>query len=158
MPYHGCFNPRAHAGRDGHRPAAGYGRCRFNPRAHAGRDDFAPTWESRQPVSIHAPTQGATPGYEGRRGQLHVSIHAPTQGATSSDIIKTSGFCVSIHAPTQGATEDDPPLVMAIPCFNPRAHAGRDKTRSGFFHKRHLFQSTRPRRARHRSDWRRWCC
>ena len=43
-------------------------------------------------VSIHAPTQGATPGPPGQDLRLIVSIHAPTQGAThaSSGALETN--------------------------------------------------------------------
>ena len=80
-----------------------------------------------QRVSIHAPTQGATPASPGwpnrskmfqsthpRRVRLHlraridgfagVSIHAPTQGATGQHDDRRQDPRVSIHAPTQGAT------------------------------------------------------
>ena len=78
------FNPRAHAGRDCIRMSSRTADAGFNPRAHAGRDSsgraaiiksgwfqstrprgarpgflFQPF--TRQPVSIHAPTRGATP-------------------------------------------------------------------------------------------------
>ena len=57
----------------------------FNPRAHAGRDGtIASSHNGAQRVSIHAPTRGAT------TSQMYlvslrdiVSIHAPTRGATA---------------------------------------------------------------------------
>ena len=56
-------------------------------------------------VSIHAPTQGATPDAPTMQMASSVSIHAPTQGATFTDGRHfTTHICVSIHAPTQGAT------------------------------------------------------
>ena len=77
-------------------------------------------------VSIHAPTQGATERYYYDHEAIKVSIHAPTQGATARIFGNGGHFPVSIHAPTQGAT------VI-------RLHG---VTLS-------VFQSTRPRRARH---------
>ena len=80
---------------------------------------------SRLPVSIHAPTGGATPVSIGSHLVLNVSIHAPTGGATAPHWhrLRPSSFnsrahggrdCggvvfivttpVSIHAPTGGAT------------------------------------------------------
>jgi len=57
---------------------------------------------------------------------------------------------VSIHAPTQGATRTAFDGLDVAASFNPRAHAGRDnfafKVALAIFR----FQSTRPRRARHR--------
>ena len=78
------------------------------------------------PVSIHAPTWGATMYFLNYSDCHSVSIHAPTWGATlpSSLVVELSSFqsthphgvrrkngkltcrlkCVSIHAPTWGAT------------------------------------------------------
>ena len=56
------------------------------------------------PVSIHAPTQGATIGSSGKQVLTKVSIHAPTQGATRRTGCSQWSSSVSIHAPTQGAT------------------------------------------------------
>ena len=99
-------------------------------------------------VSIHAPTQGATRRvstrgrYRGFNPRAHagrdaydtlvylgvvVSIHAPTQGATTSFPKRGVKSLVSIHAPTQGATLAIVPIKTHY-CFNPRAHAGRDKS------------------------------
>ena len=145
------FNPRAHAGRDDAR-AGRRRRCAwgFNPRAHAGRD-------------LLADDEGTL--------VLGVSIHAPTRGATArrSDAKRAAG--VSIHAPTRGATSSQKRQVLPHLCFNPRAHAGRDRTawrnrrnsHRGFnprahagrdwgptwgFDAKRSFQSTRPRGAR----------
>ncbi len=85
----------------------------------------------RRPVSIHAPAQGATPGWRcsirsrggfnprpraggdqrqgGARGVgVAVSIHAPAQGATGQYSSRVDGIYVSIHAPAQGATSNFP--------------------------------------------------
>ena len=56
---------------------------------------------------------------------------------------------VSIHAPARGATAFNNGALHMI-CFNPRARAGRDKGKSLFFTDADLFQSTRPRGARHK--------
>jgi len=77
----------------------------FNPRAHGGRDLFKGTCHCGCGVSIHAPTGGATlPGSQ-RRIVTGVSIHAPTGGATAAGNPRYQKFIyVSIHAPTGGAT------------------------------------------------------
>ena len=77
------FNPRAHAGRDVWQLDLLPPVSCFNPRAHAGRDyhDFKQDL-SPYPVSIHAPTRGATPDIPLRTRCKGVSIHAPTRGAT----------------------------------------------------------------------------
>ena len=98
------FNPRAHGGRDeaagddgetrkkfqSTRPR-GARRARklldntkssFNPRAHGGRDLGIHIYHYSMPVSIHAPTGGATPSAIFLLPRIEVSIHAPTGGAT----------------------------------------------------------------------------
>ncbi len=55
------FNPRAHAGRDQPFPDNAIISPGFNPRAHAGRDAELCDMGGMSVVSIHAPTQGATP-------------------------------------------------------------------------------------------------
>ena len=103
----------------------------FNPRAHAGRDQAIMNAVLIEGVSIHAPTRGATPNPIQRQNKPRVSIHAPTRGATSGiGGVGQIGF-VSIHAPTRGATVNFDSLSYAF-----------------------LFQSTRPRGARH---WA-WSC
>ena len=79
-----------------------------------------------EPVSIHAPTGGATGGGRETPYATGVSIHAPTGGATVADGKLSVASGVSIHAPTGGATN--------------RA-ALKDYVRE--------FQFTRPRGARH---------
>ena len=98
-------------------------------------------------VSIHAPTRGATdklqtlsqrycfnPRAHERRdtrccrliNSPKVSIHAPTRGATGVNDTVLVNILVSIHAPTRGATSHSQRLGQLD-----------------------LFQSTRPREARH---------
>ncbi len=57
----GCFNPRAHVGRDLYAVHGALRRQGFNPRAHVGRDHTGrPDGPENANVSIHAPTWGAT--------------------------------------------------------------------------------------------------
>ena len=55
-----CFNSRAHAGRDPSTPRRRRTALSFNSRAHAGRDAVPNANWTPPPVSIHAPTRGAT--------------------------------------------------------------------------------------------------
>ena len=144
----GCFNPRAHEGRDGgegcvarrflvsiHAPTRGAttwpAACRatrigFNPRAHEGRDTRCSGWASRD--------RGFNPrAHEGRDDE---SRH------------RRLNCVVSIHAPTRGATRRRPAPCRWRPCFNPRAHEGRDLVPPGSDLSSARFQSTRPRGAR----------
>jgi len=96
----------------------------FNPRARAGRDLFFPI------ITGFFLFQSTRP-----RGARPVIL-----------IIIWSEF-VSIHAPARGATRIDS-LILSSARFNPRARAGRDIIML-FEIIGYLFQSTRPRGARH---------
>ncbi len=110
-------------------------RCRecayatnFNSRPYARGDEtpLRSLWV-RTPISIHAPTRGATyphierpfvppvfqftPLREGRRGQVpgvricHQFQFTPLrEGRRNFKIAEYMHFCISIHAPTRGAT------------------------------------------------------
>ena len=143
-------------------------RC-FNPRAHVGRDDLEELAYFIQDVSIHAPTWGAT---EAANFDWFAQVFQSTRprGARQKETGFYSSFDVSIHAPTWGATleyvdEHDSQMVFqstrprgarqhsrcnirSTPCFNPRAHVGRDCYRAGWRSGAMGFQSTRPRGAR----------
>ena len=142
------FNPRAHVGRDFGLLLFEALAKRFNPRAHVGRDNIIRICINCNTVSIHAPTWGATDvdrhtvaryvrfnprAHVGRDLQQRlsarlqdVSIHAPTWGATAHVLGDHPGLNVSIHAPTWGATRCTCACRSVSPCFNPRAHVGRD--------------------------------
>ena len=100
--------------------------CCFNPRTHAGCDISSGGSRIARAVSIHAPTQGATPA--GRPAGTRASGFNPRThaGCDQLDVGRIAANRVSIHAPTQGAT---PP-------------SGRSSG-SGM-----SFQSTHPRRVR----------
>ena len=99
----------------------------FNPRTDTGCDvclavvsSFMPKFQSTHrhgvrpapivrgprlsPVSIHAPTRGATSKPAPCALVIGVSIHAPTRGATRPNTPCRREYPVSIHAPTRGAT------------------------------------------------------
>jgi len=95
-------------------------------RPRGARLGRAADFDTREGVSIHAPTRGATSILGGIFGGKTVSIHAPTRGATGDEVPQRQADCVSIHAPTRGATELTVGLGQDMARFNPRAHAGRD--------------------------------
>ena len=102
------FNSRAHAGRDNTSPTFLPGMGRFNSRAHAGRDTAA-----CRPFSPPSPFQFTRP-----------------RGARPNELRLQVQLTVSIHAPTRGATLRTRRPGLSCPCFNSRAHAGRDKATS----------------------------
>ena len=55
----------------------------FNPRSYKRSDDVMDKIFNRFPISIHAPTRGATVDVDHMLDKLGISIHAPTRGATS---------------------------------------------------------------------------
>ena len=60
-----CFNPRTHTGCDGSSPRLPLRSKCFNPRTHTGCDILFPVADIIVgPVSIHAPTRGATFAHE----------------------------------------------------------------------------------------------
>jgi len=79
---------------------------------------------------------------------IPVSIHAPTQGAT----FQFPAFQRPVHRfnPRAHAGRDKTArsLLSSVSRFNPRAHAGRDQRKTVKSLQRTRFQSTRPRRAR----------
>ena len=101
----------------------------FNPRAHEGRDWPAQMWAGALSVFQSTRPRGARPSFPVvfGRSKVLVSIHAPTRGATGHGLDILALKRVSIHAPTRGATS------TAL-----------------FMVSKKLFQSTRPRGARHR--------
>ena len=80
-------------------------------------------------ISIHAPAKGATVS----RGQRHNSRHR-----------------ISIHAPAKGATATELRTSSATLNFNPRTREGCDIICLANSIKLRRFQSTHPRRVRHR--------
>ena len=57
----------------------------FNPRSHERSDELADQNKyALSPISIHAPTRGATLSSSGLRRRYFISIHAPTRGATGT--------------------------------------------------------------------------
>ena len=122
----------------------------FNPRAHTGRDSRNWLIVTELPVSIHAPTRGATAAERLGLATHEVSIHAPTRGATQAtggqqDFAKS--FNPRAHTGRDLATSQAPRTHRG---FNPRAHTGRDTATRKQLPRFWQFQSTRPHGARHR--------
>ncbi len=117
----------------------------FNPRAHAGRDGNDPHQLLAFLVSIHAPTRGAT--HTNAVSRLRRSFQSTRpRGARRYRRCCWRRLAVSIHAPTRGATFGAQ-KIYPLTGFNPRAHAGRD-VKGHFAAQIGKFQSTRPRGAR----------
>ncbi len=77
----------------------------FNPRAHAGRDGIAyrhgPVTSTFQPTRPRGARHGI---FCGPHSFIEVSTHAPTRGATAGRLFYGQLSGVSTHAPTRGAT------------------------------------------------------
>ena len=95
---------------------------RFNPRTHTGCDN-----------EIHIPTIKAE----------NVSIHAPTRGATFGFNYKPFDDEFQSTHP-HGVRRPSPRLTRIPPCFNPRTHTGCDLSLPCFACFFHRFQSTHP--------------
>ena len=142
---------------------------RFNPRTHVGCDLVNTGFITNLPVSIHAPTWGATDCVDLTVMSRAVSIHAPTWGATLQAYQLVRLRLVSIHAPTWGATSaiTCPKLsslfqsthprgvrhrvwnkTVYVDCFNPRTHVGCDRMSGNDGVDKIGFQSTHPRGVR----------
>ena len=137
------FNPRARVGRDVVSMIPRPGMC-FNPRARVGRDwrrfsnCLCEVFQSTRPRGARRDAASTLGG--------HVSIHAPAWGATCAMPWIDGPERVSIHAPAWGATSTS---RRHRTCFNPRARVGRDGYSCWWPQSSTLFQSTRPRGARH---------
>ena len=141
-------------------------------RPRGARRREAAAHQGKLRISIHAPAWGATIGEHLRcsflrfqstrpRGARHghgersshdrdISIHAPAWGATVKSKAPHSILLISIHAPAWGATTQRSTLPFASSYFNPRARVGRDFPTQLNMRRLLIFQSTRPRGARHK--------
>ena len=107
-------------------PVVRRGRTDFNPRSHKGSDYKEVVFGSQEPQFQSTLPQGERP-YTLRYAWLRnpISIHAPTRGATRARDNQRTRVKISIHAPTRGATFW---LTGAAETgnFNPRSHKGSD--------------------------------
>ena len=76
------FNPRSHERSDDNPIVYCCYKENFNPRSHERSDFLKYSPYSQHCISIHAPTRGATIGYNCTSYGKLISIHAPTRGAT----------------------------------------------------------------------------
>ncbi len=173
------FNPRAREGRDASSPDSSPGRMRFQstrPRGarHYGSENMSGkiTFQSTRPrgarrcvpssVSARSVFQSTRPrgarqdaGFE-RDAVAVVSIHAPARGATCGAATgQPATPCFNPRA-REGRDPRRWPRVNRPTCFNPRAREGRDKHGDENVPAADLFQSTRPRGARHLYRRRHW--
>ena len=61
-----------------------------------------------------------------KKDYLPISIHAPTRGATEYELDHTIPYDISIHAPTRGATFFVKYMYDQTNDFNPRSHERSD--------------------------------
>ena len=97
----------------------------FNPRSHEGSDVLGRTCIRKCPISIHAPTRGAT-RLELAAMQLEfISIHAPTRGATSS--VTSNSSPITFQSTLPRGERPSSGIWLSSPFhFNPRSHEGSD--------------------------------
>ncbi len=124
------FNPRAHAGRDTMKGDALVRTCRFQPTRPRGARRRA---AGRSPVPRPSFNPRAHAGRDLRRGNAAhgrcVSTHAPTRGATSPLSAPGANKGFQPTRPRGARWIRATPIWHGRPCFNPRAHAGRDRRR-----------------------------
>ena len=132
-------------------PAADDGRPKgdFNPRTHEGCDEISDEVKIQLPISIHAPTKGATNMMANPKATNKISIHAPTKGAT---FLAPKRVCLIVFQSTHPRRVRRVLLLAVLLVdlnFNPRTHEGCDAAKNlteaandG------KFQSTHPRRVR----------
>jgi len=172
FPSRESFNPRARVGRDPSTCSSRSARASFNPRARVGRDLIRPDLSGCIFVSIHAPAWGATHPTLYHHVLTLVSIHAPAWGATGEK--RVGNYLVDSFNPRARVGRDTIAVTVGAGGaggFNPRARVGRDACADELdalgvvsIHApawgatqiqpleaeiTNLFQSTRPRGARH---------
>ena len=99
----------------------------FNPRSHKGSDHKLRTKFFSMPISIHAPTRGATKAVLLLCSVCHISIHAPTRGATLLMPIGVSMDCQFQSTLPQGERRRSGSCPLQVLYFNPRSHKGSDR-------------------------------
>ena len=146
---HRSFNPRAHVGRDSRRASCRSQSSSFNPRAHVGARRQSRnsglssiSFQSTRPrVARHLCSYNgsawvvfqSTRPRGGRDAKAAVTTNMnrqfqstrPRGARRDARPAHALHGLVSIHAPTWGATSFSG-RAAPPPCFNPRAHVGRD--------------------------------
>ena len=121
----------------------------FNPRSREG-SDVAPPVRSAvlQPISIHAPAKGATSFDQPAHLAKQISIHAPAKGATGEEEEAEVPPGISIHAPAKGATMTAFYLLSLWTEFQSTLPRRERHKRNQLPPTNYAFQSTLPRRER----------
>ena len=103
-------------------------------------------------ISIRAPTRGATNGYVRHRAGINISIRAPTRGATNGGNMGDDFYQISIRAPTRGATCHCKTRNLVICKFQSALPRGERLSRSFNSASASAFQSALPRGERRSRD------
>ena len=123
-----CFNPRTHTGCDPLRSFTCKAASGFNPRTHTGCDLRIPyiTTSSFRFQSTHP--HGVRPPYSIHYDfLLPVSIHAPTRGATGR-YLPSGNIQLSFNPRTHTRCDSAPPIPRYRKTgFNPRTHTRCDR-------------------------------
>ena len=99
------FNPRSHERSDDNRRKFNSDSCHFNPRSHERSDVFHRRMQkSIYPISIHAPTRGATAASVMREESSQFQSTLPREERHKPCTKTEKRVNISIHAPTRGAT------------------------------------------------------
>ena len=100
--------------------------CYFNPRSHERSDLCSFDFITLFFISIHAPTRGATKGYEFCTNSYSISIHAPTRGATFNLFSHCQIFLFQSTLPREERHHASISLSSCGDYFNPRSHERSD--------------------------------
>ena len=79
-----------------------------------------------QHISIHAPTNGATPYKKNAHCSAFISIHAPTNGATCREIPYCGCYCYFNPRSDERSDPVGQDFAVAIIYFNPRSDERSD--------------------------------
>ncbi len=110
-----------------------------------GCDARAEGGSHEAPISIHAPTWGATRRSRQSGGNFNPRTHVGCDGYMSRNEVRE---LISIHAPTWGATVAEFGQRLVLKDFNPRTHVGCDGCGVRPASCSQGFQSTHPRGVR----------
>ena len=122
--FFGNFNPRSHERSDAQFFSKFLYLLYFNPRSHERSDRWRQRRRSRNsPISIHAPTRGATTVWTAISTTVSFQSTLPREERHANAIKSKVTADISIHAPTRGATVFTIPtgyIVIAFQSTLPR--------------------------------------
>ena len=125
----------------------------FNPRSHEGSDRLHQLSPSQSPVSIHAPTKGATVTASRKSPGNHCfnpRSHEGSDHEPEAKHYKLIGFNPRSHEGSDAMLTFISTVSLG---FNPRSHEGSDALNPVAYALFRMFQSTLPRRERLWNDW-----